>query len=72
MSCVYLKFLPVTGIQQLIECLQHKMREVQSLAAETLSHLVTFRLAYSAVRRAGGIKHLVRNFVKESGFTFRF
>lgn len=47
------------GIQQLIECLQHKMKEIQSLAAETLSHLVTFRLAYSAFRRAGGIKHLV-------------
>ncbi|KAL9958999.1 hypothetical protein ACROYT_G036080 [Oculina patagonica] len=47
------------GIQQLIDCLQHNMKEIQSLAAETLSHLVTFRLAYSAVRRGGGIKHLV-------------
>jgi len=35
------------------------MKEVQSLAAETLSHLVTFRLAYSSFRRGGGIKHLV-------------
>ena len=41
------------------------MKEVQSLAAETLSHVVTFRLAYSAFRRGGGIKHLVRNFVEE-------
>ena len=55
---------PVPGIQQLIECLQHKMKEVQSLAAETLSHLVTFRLAHSTFRRGGGIKHLVRNVIK--------
>ncbi|KAJ7380424.1 Armadillo repeat-containing protein 4 [Desmophyllum pertusum] len=47
------------GIQQLSDCLQHDLKEVQSLAAETLSHVVTFRLAYSAMRRGGGIKHLV-------------
>jgi len=52
-------------MQQLIDCLQNKMKEVQSLAAETLSHLVTFSLAYSSFRRGGGIKHLVRNAVKE-------
>lgn len=47
------------GIQQLIDCLQNNLKEVQSLAAETLSHIVTFRLAYNAVRRGGGIKQLV-------------
>lgn len=47
------------GIQQLIDCLQSNLKEIQSLAAETLSHMITFRLAYNAVRRGGGIKKLV-------------
>lgn len=47
------------GIQQLIDCLQSILLEVQSLAAETLSHMITFRLAYNAFRKNGGIKKLV-------------
>lgn len=47
------------GIQQLIDCLRQDSKEIQSLAAETLSHVVTFRLAYRAIRRCRGIKHLV-------------
>lgn len=47
------------GIQQLIDCLRQDSKEIQSLAAETLSHVVTFRLAYRAIRRGRGIKHLV-------------
>lgn len=48
------------GIQQLIDCLQSHVKEIQALAAETLSQIITFRLAYNAVRREGGIKRLVR------------
>ncbi|XP_068751694.1 armadillo repeat-containing protein gudu-like isoform X2 [Montipora capricornis] len=47
------------GIQQLIDCLQSILLEVKSLAAETLSHMITFRLAYNAFRKNGGIKKLV-------------
>lgn len=54
--------LSCTGIQQLIDCLQNNLKEVQSLAAEILSRMMTFRLAYNAVRRGGGIKKLVRKF----------
>lgn len=53
-------FLLCTGIQQLIDCLQSHVKEIQALAAETLSQIITFRLAYNAVRREGGIKRLVR------------
>ena len=48
------------GIKQLIDCLQSHVKEIQALAAETLSQIITFRLAYNAVRREGGIKRLVR------------
>ena len=52
--------LVCVGIQQLINCLQSHVKEIQALAAETLSQIITFRLAYNAVRREGGIKRLVR------------
>lgn len=53
---------PFAGIQQLIDCLHSNLIEVQSLAAETLSHVITFRMAYKTIRRNGGIKKLVREF----------
>lgn len=59
------------GIQQLIDCLQSNVKEIQSLAAETLSHMITFRLAYNAVRRGGGIKNLVRTFTATAAYKRR-
>lgn len=56
---INLEICRLGGIQQLIDCLHSNLIEVQSLAAETLSHVITFRMAYKTIRRNGGIKKLV-------------
>lgn len=56
---INLEICRLGGIQQLIDCLHSSLIEVQSLAAETLSHVITFRMAYKTIRRNGGIKKLV-------------
>lgn len=56
---INLEICRLGGIQQLIDCLHSNLIEVQSLAAETLSHVITFRMAYKTMRRNGGIKKLV-------------
>ena len=48
------------GLHQLVECLDSECKVTQSLAAAVLAQVVSFKKAYSGVRKTGGIQKLVR------------